>query len=346
MSTTDVPKTCEREVGALKVVTFTHPQGCRSYLLKNSDANGALVVDAHLDLVGDIAGHVRERGLDVRWVADTHTHADHPSGAGALAELLGAERLAHEDSGARGVTMKVRGGETLELGDVPVEVRHTPGHTPDHVVLVADGLLFSGDDYQVGLESTLGTERAENPWLQIRDRGEFVRALTANPPPEPANMRDLLRLNREGVDIPAAISVADAIERVKAGGAGSIIDVRTEGEWEAFRIPGSRWIVLDTVLERADEIRATPAPRLMLCHKDIRARMAREALMRLGVTGMTVVIGGLEEWLAVGGEVETGPGVSDPATAGSPCAAAAPCAATLPPPGPCAAMPPLFSEEE
>ena len=76
MSTTQVPKTCEREVGALHVVTFTHPQGCRSYVLANRDAKRALVVDAHLDLVGDIAGHVRERSLNVKWVADTHTHAD------------------------------------------------------------------------------------------------------------------------------------------------------------------------------------------------------------------------------------------------------------------------------
>ena len=279
-------------------------------------------------------------------MVDSHTHADHPSGSAAVAGLFEATRVAHAAGQHAGVMLHPADGEHLPLGERHVTVRHAPGHTPDHLVLLTDRELFSGDslfiggvartdflggdagtlhdslhriladldddvvlypghDYETRVRSTIGAERAGNPWLKM-ERNAFIENLTANPPPRPANMDDLLRLNQSGVDIPPAISAEGAAEHVAGGGATTVIDVRTGVEYDGEHIPGSRLIPLDRLIERLDEVRATPAPRLLLCRTGSRAEMARETLAKHDVAGLTVIEGGIEAYVRAGGRVERG----------------------------------------
>lgn len=137
-------------IGTLTVIPFPHPQGCRSYLVVDEAGADAVVIDPHLDLVDAIAAQLRRDGLALRYVVDTHTHADHPSGAARLADSRGGIRIAHAASQHAGVTMHPDDGEALHFGSGRLTVRHAPGHTPDHVVLVGDGVLFSGDTLLIG----------------------------------------------------------------------------------------------------------------------------------------------------------------------------------------------------
>jgi glyoxylase-like metal-dependent hydrolase (beta-lactamase superfamily II) len=336
-----------RSTGSMQVVVFAHPQGCRGYLLADPSSKETLALDVHLDFVHDMAERVKAEAWKLRYVVDTHTHADHPSGAGDIASRFDCTRMAHEKANHAGVSTHPKDGERIALGSLGITVRYAPGHTPDHMVLVADGALFSGDslliggvartdflggdagqlfdsihafladlpeetvlfpghDYHGRVESALGQEKSGNLWLQIHDRDEFVQKLTANPPPRPANMDDLLRLNREGVDIPATISTDEASRLVATGGASSVIDVRTGAEFESEHIPGSRLIPLDQVEARADEVRATPAPRLLLCHSGNRASAAKRALEKLHVAGLSVIEGGLRAYVEGGGDTVKG----------------------------------------
>ena len=329
-------------IGCMHVVPFAHPQGCRGYLLADPSSKEALALDAHLDLVDAMADRVKVAGWTLRYVVDTHTHADHPSGAGELAARFNSTRMTHAKALHAGVANHPRDGERIPLGNLGITVRYAPGHTPDHMVLIADGALFSGDslfigsvartdflggdagqlfdsihalladlpgetilypghDYQGRTESTLAQEKSANPWVQITDRAEFIQKLTANPPPKPANMDDLLRLNREGVHISATISAAEAARLVAAGGASSVIDVRTGAEFESEHIPGSRLIPLDQLEARADQVRAAAAPRLLLCRSGGRATMAQKTLEKLHVAGLSVVSGGIVAYAAAGG---------------------------------------------
>ena len=69
------------------------------------------------------------------------------------------------------------------------------------------------------MHSRIGTERDEKSLGSFsRDRDEFIARLREGKPPEPANMQALLKLNREGVDIPARVTPAHVIDTVKAGG--------------------------------------------------------------------------------------------------------------------------------
>ena len=130
--------------------------------------------------------------------------------------------------------------------------------------------------------------------------------LTANPPPRPANMDDLLRLNRQGVHIPANISAAEAVRFVAAGGVASLVDVRTGGEFDNEHIAGATLIPLDQIEARADEVRARPAPRLLLCRSGQRAATAQKTLQKHHLAGLSVIEGGLEAYIAVGGETVKG----------------------------------------
>ncbi len=334
-------------IGSLKVVPFAHPQGCRGYLLADQSSKEALALDVHLDLVHDMAARVKAEGWKLRYVVDTHTHADHPSGAADITSQFDCTRMVHEKAKHVGVTHHPKDGERIKLGTSVITVRYTPGHTPDHMGLVVDGAFFSGDSLFIGgvartdflagdagqlfdsihafladfpekmilfpghnyrdqIKSTLGEEKRENPWLQISNRETFVENLTANPPPKPANMDRLLRLNRQGVNIPGTISADEALRLVVTGGAASVIDVRTGAEFDGEHISGSRLIPLDKVEVRADEVRAMPAPRLLLCRSGKRATTARKVLEKLHVEGLSVIEGGLDAYLESGGNTVKG----------------------------------------
>ncbi len=336
-----------QSVGALTVLPIQHPQGCRAYLVADPKSRQALALDVHLDLVDTVAEVVEAQGWTLPYVVDSHTHADHPSGAGSIAAHFSSTRLAHEKAQHRGVVRHPGDGESIHLGDQVVTIHHAPGHTPDHIVLTTDAALFAGDtlligavartdflggdagqlhdtltalladmpdntvlypghDYQGRTQSTLGEERRTNPWLQMPDRSAFVAALTASPPPRPANMDVLLQLNREGVDIPERVGARDALERARSGGASSILDIRMSAEVVAEHVAGSRFIPLDELGTRLDDVRATPAPRLILCRTGNRAETARKLLEAAGIRGLSVIEGGIEAYRSAGGETVVG----------------------------------------
>ncbi len=84
------------------------------------------------DLYAEVA---RESNMKIRYVIDTHLHADHVSGGRKLAEISGAEYVLHESADTQYPFRRVKDGEVLELGNVVIQVLHTPGHTPEHISL-------------------------------------------------------------------------------------------------------------------------------------------------------------------------------------------------------------------
>jgi hydroxyacylglutathione hydrolase len=78
-------------------------------------------------------------GLRIRYVVDTHVHADHLSPGRALAGAAGAEYVLHASAEARFPFRAVQEGDALPLGNVEARVLHLPGHTPEHLgLLVTD----------------------------------------------------------------------------------------------------------------------------------------------------------------------------------------------------------------
>ncbi len=106
-----------------------------SYLFGCGGKSAAAVVDP----VGDIEPYLAaaaQTGMRILYVIDTHIHADHVSTGRALAEAAGSQYVLFEGARAGFPFHAVGDGDRLELGNVSIDVMHTPGHTPEHVSLL------------------------------------------------------------------------------------------------------------------------------------------------------------------------------------------------------------------
>ena len=122
-----------------------------SYLIGCENTRQALAIDPGSD-ADQIVSIARKETLEIVTIVNTHGHGDHTAGNAALKERTGARVVIHELDGDRypAVDVLLSDGETLQLGDLTVDVIHTPGHTPGGICLHARGNLFTGDTLFVG----------------------------------------------------------------------------------------------------------------------------------------------------------------------------------------------------
>lgn len=100
---------------------------------------GGQQVGAVVDPVGDVERYLRdaaELGVAIRFVVDTHVHADHASPGRRLAASADASYVLSATAEARFPFDAVEDGDELNLGNVTLRVLHTPGHTPEHISLL------------------------------------------------------------------------------------------------------------------------------------------------------------------------------------------------------------------
>ena len=105
--------------------------GCASYLVGDSSAGVAAVVDPQWD-IDPYLRLSRLHGVRIEHVLETHNHADHVSGHGRLARATGAVIHLHELGDADFPHEPFADGWRLVLGEVALEALHTPGHRPEH----------------------------------------------------------------------------------------------------------------------------------------------------------------------------------------------------------------------
>ena len=133
------------------------PLGCSSYLIASRESREAAVIDPHRDIqqYQDLAA---ERGYKIVAVIDTHLHADHVSGNRDLAAATGAQVYLHEDADAVFPFTPLKDGSAISLGQVDLQVVHTPGHRPESISLLVvnparspePSMVLSGDSLFVG----------------------------------------------------------------------------------------------------------------------------------------------------------------------------------------------------
>jgi rhodanese-related sulfurtransferase len=91
-----------------------------------------------------------ERGLKLRMIFETHTHADHRMLNAELKPRLAAPVIMHRESPIPTVDRHVIHGDRLDLGGETIQVIHTPGHTPDSMCLRLPGAVLTGDTLLIG----------------------------------------------------------------------------------------------------------------------------------------------------------------------------------------------------
>ncbi|HEU4339147.1 MAG TPA: MBL fold metallo-hydrolase [Planctomycetota bacterium] len=122
-----------------------NPGSCRTYLVAGPGSREALLVDPAIDHVSDYLKLLDRQKLKLTHVIDTHTHADHISGAASLVDRTGCAYVMHAKAPARCVTQRVADGDSVEAAGTKLTVMHTPGHTKDGICLVVEGRVLTGD---------------------------------------------------------------------------------------------------------------------------------------------------------------------------------------------------------
>ena len=133
----------------LRQFLHTDPVIAASYIVGCGGKSACIVVDP-VEAPNVYVRRASELGMSIRYVVDTHVHADHVSTGRALATLAGAPYVLHEGAQAQFDFEGVADGSRLETGNVAVDVIHLPGHTPEHI-----GLLVTD------------RTRAPEPWLVL-----------------------------------------------------------------------------------------------------------------------------------------------------------------------------------
>ena len=145
-----------------------------SYLIGDESSGRAVVIDPQRD-VSEYVADAKELGTTIELVIETHFHADFLSGHLELAEATGAKIVYSSVAEPEFEHVAVTDGERYSLGEVQLEFRHTPGHTPESMSIViyehADDTvpygvltgdtLFIGDVGRPDLLSSIGFTREE-----------------------------------------------------------------------------------------------------------------------------------------------------------------------------------------
>lgn len=136
-----------------------------TYLLGDAPSGEAVLIDPVAETVERDMQLLDELGLTLRWILETHVHADHVTGAGTLRAETGAKSVLAKNSGVDCADICVVHGDTVEFGGQTLEVRETPGHTDGCLsyllrddqgparVFTGDALLIRGcgrTDFQAG----------------------------------------------------------------------------------------------------------------------------------------------------------------------------------------------------
>jgi sulfur dioxygenase len=130
---------------------FRVQRGCLGYVVADEATRRAAIVDPEIEMVEPMLDFVFEQGLKPFYVVDTHTHADHFSGARELKSKTVAKIVMHEEAPSIAVDVRVEDGDRLWLGDgLPLKFLHTPGHAKDLVSVLVPGRILTADALLVG----------------------------------------------------------------------------------------------------------------------------------------------------------------------------------------------------
>jgi glyoxylase-like metal-dependent hydrolase (beta-lactamase superfamily II)/rhodanese-related sulfurtransferase len=132
--------------------------GCQSYLIGCEDSCAAALIDPEISQIDRYVALAARHGLRIRYLVDTHTHADHFSATKQLAQQLNLPVVMHRESPAPYVDLRLNDGEMLAVGKLRLQAIHTPGHTLDSMCLRIEDVLFTGDTLLIG-----GTGRTDLP---------------------------------------------------------------------------------------------------------------------------------------------------------------------------------------
>jgi sulfur dioxygenase len=149
-----------------------------TYLLGGRAGGEAIIIDPVFEKVDRYISLLKELELRLVKTVETHVHADHITGGGALRDQTGCVTVMGKNADVDVVSMRVDDGDVIEIDNVRLGVLYTPGHTNDSYCFKMPGRVFTGDtllirgtgrtDFQHG-DSRAGYESIFNKLLTLPD---------------------------------------------------------------------------------------------------------------------------------------------------------------------------------
>src|SRR5215831_14553681 len=124
---------------------FDSQSGTYTYLLASRRGGEALIIDPVLEKVERYLQLIRELDLKLVKAVDTHIHADHITGLGALRDRTQCITVMGENAKVDVVSMRVTEGDRLTIEGLALDVLYTPGHTDDFYSFLMGDRVFTGD---------------------------------------------------------------------------------------------------------------------------------------------------------------------------------------------------------
>ncbi len=180
-----------------------------SYVVSDPDSRRCAIVDTVLDFdpksgrtdthsADQIIAYVKDQGLAVEWIIETHAHADHLSAAPMIKKVLGGKTAIgghirdvqkifkevfnfereFQPNGAQ-FDHLFQDGETFKIGGLNARAMHTPGHTPACMTYIVEDTAFVGDTLFM---PDFGTARADFPGGDARIMYHSIQKILALPP--------------------------------------------------------------------------------------------------------------------------------------------------------------------
>lgn len=116
-----------------------------TYLLVDPDTQQGVLIDPVREQVQRDLNLIKELGIELLYVLETHVHADHVTSAGMIRQNTGAKIVYSESAQVKAIDMAVNEGDSVRFGNFTIQVLATPGHTNGCISYYVDGMVFTGD---------------------------------------------------------------------------------------------------------------------------------------------------------------------------------------------------------
>lgn len=124
---------------------FEHESSTFTYLLWDVKTREAVLIDPVIETVDRDVKLITELGVELKYVLDTHIHADHITGAGEIRRRTGAKTAVSKNANVDCVDISLEEGQELSFGEHKLKVFATPGHTDSCLSFYTEGMIFTGD---------------------------------------------------------------------------------------------------------------------------------------------------------------------------------------------------------
>ena len=317
---------------------FDRPTSSFTYLLADEETRAAVLIDPVQEQIERDLQLLRELGLELRYVLDTHTHADHITGAGALRERTGAKTGASA-KGPDCADVHIADADVIEVGALALKAMATPGHSDCSMSYLVGDRVFTGDtllvrgcgrtdfqngnarelyasitsrlftlpdatlvypghDYRGHAVSTIGEEKRHNPRLAGKTEDEFVALMSGLALAPPVRLLESVAANR-ACGNPSPVRDLTVAEANGRRGTARFIDVR-EGNELVGELGHIAGIEHVALGTLPDAAAAWPREEtiVIVCRSGNRSGKATRTLMDVGFRDVFNMGGGMIAWNA------------------------------------------------